>query len=218
MSSVVFLPLPAFPLAQMCKGSWPWALLTVPPQMVFPSWVARVLFCLWHTCFLFPRLRGCLVVLGCDHSHNHSTCLQGAVTTMSSSINLEVQVVTDYRGTLSAAPEPALSLDQKCFSLYHADAQGVAKLNIIFPETFRWYRKHIWQRKTATRVISTLSLFWWALLGGSQLPGGLVKTLVTVLGPVFQFLIWWVWERRICACSHAELRTTDSGFVQPSVC
>lgn len=218
MSSVVFLPLPAFPLAQTCKGSWPSAFLTVPPQVVFPSWVARELFCLWDTCFLFPHLRGCLVALGCDHSHSHSTCLQGAVTTMSSSVNLEVQVVTDYHGTLQCCPRTCSEpWSEMLFSVSCWCSRG-SQAEHNFPRNIRMYRKHIWQRKTATRVISTVSLFWWALLGGSQLPGGLVKTLVTILGPVCEFLIWWVWDRRICACSQAVLRTSGSGFVQPSVC
>lgn len=86
-------------------------------------------------------------------------------------------------------PFSALSLDQKLFSLYHADAQRVAKLKIIFPETFRWYGKHIWQKRNSSLVnvycLSTLV----SIVGRITTVRGLVKTQVTIVGPVLEFLI-----------------------------
>ena len=50
---------------------------------------------------------------------------------------------------------------------------------------------------------------------------GLVKTRVTAVGPVFEFLIRWVWDSPVCAFllrSQAMLRITDSDSMQPNTC
>lgn len=111
-------------------------------------------------------------------------------------------------------PFSALSLDQKLFSLYHADAQRVAKLKIIFPETFRWYGKHIWQRETAAWLMSTVCPLWWALLGGSQLSGGWLKLRLLLLGQCWSFwfsgsgiaqCVYFYWGPRPCWESQIQI-------------
>lgn len=83
----------------------------------------------------------------------------------------------------------------------------------------------IWESHLTKRNSNPVNVYCLSTLvsvvGRITVVRGLVKTQVTVVGPVFEFLIWWVWDSPMCAFllrSQAMLRITDSDSMQPNIC
>ena len=83
----------------------------------------------------------------------------------------------------------------------------------------------IWEAHLTKRNSSLVNVYCLSTLvsivGRITTVRGLVKTQVTVVGPVLEFLIWWVWDSPMCAFllrSQAMLRITDSDSMQPNIC
>lgn len=190
--SCVFLPLPAFRLVCMCEGSWHWALLTVPLPVA-----------------LLPHLRW----LWCVTIHTSIPFVYRVLSLLCRPPWTWWLIAMDTLQCSEPWSETLLSVSCWCSTGSWAENNFPRNIQMI-------WESHLTKRNSNPVNVYCLSTLV-SFVGRITVVRGLVKTQVTVVGPVFEFLIWWVWDSPMCAFllrSQVMLRITDSDSMQPNIC
>ena len=174
-----------------------------------PPRVAGVPFCLWHTCLLFPLLRW----LCCVTIHTTIPFVYKVLSPLCRPPWTWWLMAMDALQCSEPWSETLLSVSCWCSTGSQAENN--------FPRNIQM----TWEARMTKRNSSPVNVYCLPTLVSTveriTTVRGLVKTRVTAVGPVFEFLIRWVWDSPVCAFllrSQAMLRITDSDSMQPNTC